>query len=272
MGGDWPLCGSTAEESSVREVALDTETTGLEPAEGHRVIEIGCVEIVNRRITDRTFHTLLQPDREIDTDAVAVHGISAERLYDQPRFPEVVDRLLAFLAGARLIIHNAPFDLGFLNHELRLIEPKAETLESRCSVLDTLPLARRLHPGQRASLDALCKRYGIDNSTRDKHGALLDARLLAQVYLAMTSGQVALSLDSDSEASHNDPTPGPARSRQLAPRAPLRVLRPSSSELAAHLRYLERLEATAGAPCLFRRLEPEPADRVSEDCAPMDES
>lgn len=244
----------------MREVVLDTETTGLEPAEGHRIIEIGCIEIINRRVTGRDFYTLLQPDREIDEAALAVHGITTERLRNQPRFRDVVDALLEFVSGARLIIHNAPFDLGFVNHELRLLDPAADPIESLCTVLDTLPLARRMHPGQRASLDALCKRYSVDNTARDKHGALLDARLLADVYLAMTSGQVALSLDAEASAADQDGATGVVVRRVPARRAPLKLIKPTASELAAHRRYLERLDSAAGAPCLFRRFEEERVD------------
>ncbi len=244
----------------MREVVLDTETTGLEPAEGHRIIEIGCIEIINRRVTGRDFHTLLQPDREIDEAALAVHGISTERLRNQPRFRDVVDALLEFVSGARLIIHNAPFDLGFVNHELSLLDPEADPIESVCTILDTLPLARRMHPGQRASLDALCKRYSVDNTARDKHGALLDARLLADVYLAMTSGQVALPLDAESTEADQERAAGAVIRRIPARRAPLTLIAPTANELAAHRRYLDRLDAAAGAPCLFRRFEEQPAE------------
>ena len=180
----------------MRQIVLDTETTGLEPMLGHRIIEIGCVELVDRRITRRSFHRYLQPDREIDAGAVDVHGITNEFLADKPRFSEVAEELMAFIDGAELIIHNAPFDIGFLNHELRLIEARWADVCLYCGVLDTLALARQLHPGQKNTLDALCRRYRIDNSQRQLHGALLDAEILTDVYLAMTGGQVALALDS----------------------------------------------------------------------------
>jgi DNA polymerase-3 subunit epsilon len=246
----------------MREIALDTETTGLEPLEGHRIIEIGCVEIVNRRVTGRDFHTLVQPDRVVDPGAVAIHGISDERLRGQPRFAEIFEGLIDFIAEDRLIIHNAPFDLGFLNHELRLIDPAAAALESRCKILDTLPLARRLHPGQRASLDALCKRYGVDNSARDRHGALLDARLLADVYLAMTSGQVALSLDDERSAEGEAHVPGTSNGRRLQQRPGLKVLQATALERAAHQEYLRNLDAAVGGACLFRRLDSDSGGEV----------
>jgi DNA polymerase-3 subunit epsilon len=170
----------------MRQIVLDTETTGLEPAEGHRIIEIGCVELIERRLTGNDFHRYLQPDREIDAGAEAVHGITNAFLADKPRFAEVVEELVDYCRGAELVIHNAPFDVGFLNHELKLWREDAPTIEELCGVVDSLVLARKMHPGQRNSLDALCKRYGIDNTHRDLHGALLDAQILADVYLAMT--------------------------------------------------------------------------------------
>ncbi len=244
----------------MREVVLDTETTGLEVAQGHRVIEIGCVEIVNRRITDRNFHTYLQPDREVDEGAVAIHGITGEFLADKPRFAEVANSFLEFVDGARLVIHNAAFDLGFLNHELKAVQgPDVEVLEDRCGVLDTLIMARRRHPGQRATLDALCKRYGVSNSHRQLHGALLDAELLAGVYLAMTSGQVALSLEGSEPGLGLPATHDMQASRQVstaASRSPLPVIRASAGELAQHQAYLAVLDKAAGKPCLWRRLSP----------------
>src|SRR5579862_7311568 len=178
----------------MRQVVLDTETTGLEPELNHRVIEIGCVELVNRRSTGRTFHRYLNPEREIDDGALAVHGISRTDLDGQPRFAEVREELLAFIAEAELIVHNAAFDVAFLDAELGRVAGEVRRIGALCQVLDTLALAREMHPGQRNSLDALCKRYSVDNSHRELHGALLDARLLADVYLAMTGGQSALAL------------------------------------------------------------------------------
>ena len=172
----------------MRQIVLDTETTGLEPAQGHRIIEIGCVEIIDRRLTGNHYHQYLQPDREIDEGAIEVHGISNEFLQDKPRFADVVDDFMDFVRGAELVIHNAPFDVGFLNHELKLLDGSNETIEKICTVLDTLALARKMHPGQKNNLDALCRRYEVNNAHRELHGALLDAEILADVYLLMTGG------------------------------------------------------------------------------------
>ena len=179
---------------NLRQIVLDTGTTGLEHSAGHRIIEIGCVELIDRRLTGNNLHRYLQPDREIDEGAMEVHGITNEFLLDKPRFADIVGEMMDYLRGAELIIHNAPFDVGFLNAELERIKPDPGRIADHCTVIDTLVMARRKHPGQRNSLDALCKRYGIDNSGRDLHGALLDAELLADVYLFMTGGQVTLSL------------------------------------------------------------------------------
>ncbi|MGD9388748.1 MAG: DNA polymerase III subunit epsilon, partial [Gammaproteobacteria bacterium] len=188
-----------------RQVVLDTETTGLEPAEGHRIIEIGCLELVNRRLTGRKFHQYLNPEREIDPGAEDVHGLSNAFLADKPRFADVAGEFLEFVEGAELVIHNAAFDLGFLDTELARLEPPGPALSRICGVLDTLMLARQLHPGQRNSLDALCKRFGIDNSNRELHGALLDAELLADVYLVMTGGQAELVLAAEPAGSSSGP-------------------------------------------------------------------
>lgn len=176
----------------MRQIILDTETTGRDVNNDHRIIEIGCLELIDRRLTKRSFHCFLNPGRDSEPGAFAVHGLSTEFLLDKPLFKTIADELLDFLKDSQLIIHNAPFDLGFLNNELKLTKKKYKKITDYCQVLDTLPLARQLHPGQRNSLDALCKRYDIDNSKRDKHGALLDAELLARVYLAMTGGQTHL--------------------------------------------------------------------------------
>src|ERR1041384_60119 len=180
----------------MRQIGFDTETPGLEHSAGHRLVEIGCVEIVNRRPTGRKFHRYLNPEREIDAGALAVHGIELAPLQNARNFGETADELVAFIAGAELIIHNAPFDVGFVDAEFARLPGEPRTIASLCRGLDTLALARSLHPGQRNSLDALCKRYGVDNSKRDLHGALLDAGILLDVYLAMTGGQSALALDS----------------------------------------------------------------------------
>ena len=234
----------------MRQVVLDTETTGLQPEQGHRVIEIGCVELVNRRPTGRTFHQYLNPEREIDAGAQEVHGLSLEFLSDKPVFADVVDDFVSFVEGAELIIHNAPFDVGFLDHELKLGNASSAAVEDLCPVLDTLVLAREMHPGQRNSLDALCKRYEVDNSTRELHGALLDARILADVYLAMTGGQAALSLDSATASAAGGPA---VEVRIERDGLELVVQRASDEEKSAHEASLDRIEA-AGAEPLWRRL------------------
>ncbi|MDH3762620.1 MAG: DNA polymerase III subunit epsilon [Gammaproteobacteria bacterium] len=179
----------------MRQIVLDTETTGLEVSLGHRIIEIGCVELVNRRVTGNHWHFYVNPDREIDSGAFEVHGISSDFLQDKHRFAELADDFVNYVAGAELVIHNAAFDVGFLDNELALLDPPLAPLKENCTILDTLQLARQKHPGQKNNLDALCKRYDIDNSNRSLHGALLDARILADVYLAMTGGQTSLGLD-----------------------------------------------------------------------------
>jgi DNA polymerase-3 subunit epsilon len=183
----------------MRQIVLDTETTGLEVSLGHRVIEIGCVELVNRRVTGNHWHHYFNPEREVDAGAFEVHGISNEFLQDKPRFADLAGEFVDYVRGAELIIHNAPFDVGFLNHELGMPECALAPLEDNCGILDTLMLARQKHPGQKNNLDALCKRYDIDNSQRSLHGALLDARILADVYLAMTGGQASLVLDAEQQ-------------------------------------------------------------------------
>lgn len=236
----------------MRQIVLDTETTGLEPAEGHRIIEIGCVELVNRRHTGRSFHQYLQPDRPIDAGAVEVHGITDAFLADKPRFADVVEDFLEFVRDAELVIHNAPFDVGFLNHELKLLGGNRGGIGSYCAVLDTLALARRLHPGQKNSLDALCKRYAVDNSRRELHGALLDAEILADVYLAMTGGQGSLSL----EGAQADTTAAASAAirRLSATRAPLRVIRATRAEQEAHVARLQAIDVASGGNCVWRRL------------------
>jgi DNA polymerase-3 subunit epsilon len=236
----------------MRQIVLDTETTGLEPELGHRIIEIGCVELVHRRPTGNNFHQYLQPDREIEEGAVEVHGITSAFLADKPRFQDVREDFVAYVRGAELIIHNAPFDVGFLDHELRDSGEDGVSVSDLCVVTDTLALARRMHPGQRNSLDALCKRYGIDNTHRDLHGALLDAEILADVYLAMTGGQTAFALDNGQA----DGTGGRAAEirRLPADRPPLKVVSATGEELDRHLQRLETL--AAGGRCLWREQEP----------------
>ena len=238
----------------MRQIILDTETTGLETSQGHRIIEIGCVELINRRLTGNHYHQYLQPDREIDAGAIEVHGISNEFLRDKPRFGDIVEDFVAFVSGAELIIHNAPFDIGFINHELGQAGGDWQSLEQYCTVLDTLVLARKMFPGQRNSLDALCKRFGIDNSQRDLHGALLDAEILADVYLAMTGGQSSLLLDSspvESDASHGFIKP------LAADRRPLEVIRASEAELEAHQGRLDAIEKSSGGHCLWKLIDNE---------------
>jgi DNA polymerase-3 subunit epsilon len=239
----------------MRQVVLDTETTGLESKLGHRVIEIGCVELINRRATGRQLHHYLNPDREIDYGALAVHGITRERLLSAPRFAAVVEELLAFIADSELIMHNAEFDVDFLDMELALLSQPTlpASVRSICRVLDTLALARERHPGQRNNLDALCKRYGIDNSHRELHGALLDARILADVYLAMTGGQSLLALD---EAARQFGVAQIANAAvNVRPAEPLRVVIASSAEQAAHAELTRLLQQASGGKCVWLSME-----------------
>jgi len=228
-----------------RKIVLDTETTGLEPSQGHRIIEIGCVELINRRLTGNNYHQYLQPDRAIDEGALQVHGISNEFLKDKPRFNDIVDDLMSYLKGAELVIHNAPFDVGFLNHELNSAAKGLGVIADHCAVIDTLVMARKMHPGQKNNLDALCKRYDVNNTQRDLHGALLDAEILSEVYLRMTGGQVGLALDSEQSSEKED---GVATvSRISADRAPLRVVCANKDELSAHAEFLKKM----GDACLW---------------------
>ena len=232
----------------MRQIILDTETTGLEASQNHRIIELGCVELVNRRPTGRTFQRYINPERASDPGAEAVHGLTSAFLADKPKFAEVVDDLMAFISGAELIIHNAPFDVGFLEYEFGRLPPPQRLLTDHCTILDTLVLARQLHPGQRNSLDALCKRYGVDNSNRDLHGALLDARILADVYLAMTGGQGALTLHTQGDVGAG--ARSATRRRQGMVEIP--IIRATPAELEAHEKALDRVQKAAGGKCLFR--------------------
>ncbi|MGB1580797.1 MAG: DNA polymerase III subunit epsilon [Nevskiales bacterium] len=234
----------------MRQIVLDTETTGLETREGHRIIEIGCVELVNRRLTGNDYHMYIHPDRDIDVEASNVHGITLADLEGKPRFAEIAEELKRYLGEAELIIHNAEFDLGFLNYEFSLLDSTHPALESRVGVIDTLIEARRMHPGQRNSLDALCKRYGVDNSQRELHGALLDAQILADVYLAMTGGQTAMSLDSHHADNGNQQANLAAVLEKLDGRRPP-VVRATPAEDAAHQARLEAIEAAADDHCLW---------------------
>ena len=237
-----------------RQVVLDTETTGLDPAQGHRVIEIGCVELVDRRLSGRHFHCYLNPEREVDTGALEVHGISNEFLADKPLFAQVAGELLEFLGEADLVIHNAAFDLGFLDNEFALLGRGPGRLQDRCRVIDTLALARALHPGQKNRLDDLCRRYGVDNSQRELHGALLDAEILADVYLRMSGGQTALDLGGSQDGrAVADGDPGIRRLPAGRPR--LAVHQASEAEAARHRERLAQIDKASGGRCLWFALE-----------------
>ncbi|MFP4154981.1 MAG: DNA polymerase III subunit epsilon [Halothiobacillaceae bacterium] len=237
----------------MRQIVLDTETTGLDPAEGHRIIEIGAVELIDRRVTGNHYHSYLNPQRAVDQGALEVHGIDNDFLADKPTFAQEVDRFLGFVAGAELIIHNAEFDVGFINHELGMLGGERGRLEQHVSgIVDSLHLARKKHPGQRASLDALCRRYGIDNSNRQLHGALLDSEILADVYLALTGGQSSLVLATEGEGERA----GEHIRRLSADRPGLRVITATEEELAAHAAWLETLDKVSGGQTVWRSVEP----------------
>ncbi|MDZ5601925.1 DNA polymerase III subunit epsilon [Pseudomonas sp. RP23018S] len=243
------------QQQDKRLIILDTETTGMPVTEGHRVIEIGCVEVIGRRLTGRHFHVYLQPDRESDEGAIGVHGITDAFLVGKPRFNEVADEFFEFIQGATLVIHNAAFDVGFINNEFALIrQPHRADISVHCPILDTLMMARSRHPGQRNSLDALCKRYGIDNSGRDLHGALLDAELLADVYLAMTGGQTSLSLAGNGSDNDDGGTARPSEIRRVSGRQPGPVLLATPAELDAHAERLAAIAKAAGGPALWESL------------------
>jgi DNA polymerase-3 subunit epsilon len=235
----------------MRQVVLDTETTGLEVEQDHRIIEIGCIELFNRRLTGKTFHKYLNPEREIDEGAVQVHGLTSDRLAQEPMFSQVHLEFLEFIRDAELIIHNAPFDVAFLNAELKRIDAEHRVADL-CRVLDTLSLARQMHPGQRNSLDALCKRYSVDNSHREYHGALLDARILAEVYLAMTGGQGTLILSAESDTIRS-------RAREASPTRTMSDIRivvvaANEEENAAHEHILALLDKASSGQTVWRRL------------------
>lgn len=237
----------------MRQIVLDTETTGLEPRLGHRIIEIGCVEVIDRRVTGNRYHQYINPEREIDEGAVEVHGITTAFLADKPLFTDIVDDFLNFIRGAELVIHNAPFDVGFIDHELNQLNQQQNHVANICTVLDTLVLARKMHPGQKNNLDALCKRYDIDNSQRDLHGALLDAEILAETYLAMTGGQTMLSLGG--QGAHDD-----GLNNDFAANKPrivniesghLKVIKASAEELSSHESRLTAINDLSGGNCVW---------------------
>jgi len=236
----------------MRQIVLDTETTGLELKQGHRIIEIGCVELNHRRKTNNLYHQYLNPEREIEDGAYDVHGISNEFLADKPVFSDAAQEFINFIRDSELIIHNAPFDVGFINAELKKLGPQWGKVEDYCTVVDTLAIAREMHPGQKNSLDALCKRYEIDNSQRDLHGALLDAQILVDVYLVMTGGQTDLLL-------HHEQTGNGYNlgvDRKLDPNRPrLRIIEPTSEELQAHFSKLETVDRESNGNCLWKKMK-----------------
>lgn len=237
----------------MRQIVLDTETTGLEPSNGHRIIEIGCVELIDRKLTGNTYHQYINPERLVDEGAMEVHGISNEFLEDKPFFADIYDEFIYFVKDSELVIHNAPFDVGFINHELCLLEDKLgkkiAKIDVCCTILDTLKLARETHPGQKNNLDALCKRYNIDNSNRQLHGALLDSEILSDVYLAMTGGQTSLTLTNDRGIIGG----AEVISKLDKNRAMLKVLKASDGELEAHEEYLNMLEKKSAGQVLWRK-------------------
>ncbi len=238
----------------MRQIILDTETTGLEANNGDRIIEIGCVELVSRRLTGNHYHQYIQPGREVPQDAIEIHGITNEFLVDKPRFELVVKEFMDYVRGAELVIHNAAFDMGFINMELARLGSEWGKIDDHCTILDTLTMAREMHPGQRNTLDALCKRYYIDNSSRTLHGALLDSEILADVYLAMTGGQTALLLDA--ESANNDSHGDSHLSTDMSIERPsLNLLLANESELAAHHNYMAMVAKSAGGKSLWQKLE-----------------
>jgi DNA polymerase-3 subunit epsilon len=225
----------------MRQIVLDTETTGIDPSEGHRIIEIGCVELMERQLTGRNYHVYVNPEREVEAEAITIHGITNEFLVDKPKFAEIADEFFEFIKGAELVIHNAAFDVGFMDAEFARLKPVRKTAD-HCGVVDSLAIARARHPGQKNNLDALCKRYGVDNSNRELHGALLDAEILADVYLLLTGGQTTLSLDANADSGG-----GASGIRRLSSdRKPLSVVRASEVENNAHEEFMSLLEKKAG--------------------------
>ena len=223
----------------MRQIVLDTETTGLEPSQGHKIIEIGCVEMVNRRLTGNNYHQYIQPDREIDEGAQAVHGIGNEFLADKPRFIDIVKDFIEYLDGAELIIHNAPFDVGFIDHEFKLAGAEFGKVATYCTVIDTLVMARKMRPGKKNNLDVLCKEYDVNNAHRELHGALLDAELLSEVYLRMTGGQSLLSLESEDNTGSE--SAASSVKKLSADRKPIKIIRANDEELLAHQAIVEKM-------------------------------
>ena len=230
-----------------RQIILDTETTGINPKDGHRIIEIGCVELLNRRFTGNNYHVYINPEREIEAEAIAVHGITNQRLQDEPKFRDIAQGFLDYIKGAELVIHNAAFDVGFIDHEFAMLRPKLPPVTEYCGIVDTLKLARDLHPGQKNNLDALCRRYDINNSHRTLHGALLDAEILADVYLLMTGGQVSLNLAAE-DANNQQDQQGPSVIQRSGH---LKVIKASGQELTAHQSRLDLVQKKGGS-CLWR--------------------
>jgi|TARA_B110000977_G_scaffold139947_2_gene177666 DNA polymerase-3 subunit epsilon len=234
----------------MRQIVLDTETTGLETSQNHRIIEIGCVEMVNRKLTGRHYHQYVNPQRKVDEGAMEVHGITDQFLEDKPTYDAIEAEFMAFVDGADLIIHNAPFDIGFIKHETAKLPGRVKSIETDCKIIDTLALARQKHPGQKNNLNALCKRYGVDNSQRDLHGALLDAEILADVYLLMTGGQVNLNI-SDQSSDSGEMNQASSIRRLPEGRPALRVITPNEDELASHHKKLDSIKASSGE-CIWQ--------------------
>ncbi len=248
----------------MRQIVLDTETTGLETSQDHRIIEIGCVELIDRKLSGRHYHQYINPERDIDVGAMEVHGISNEFLADKPVFSQIVDEFLSFIDGAELVIHNAPFDIGFINHELAKLQNR-EPVHELCKVVDTLVMARQKHPGQKNNLDALCRRYGVDNSQRNLHGALLDAEILADVYLMMTGGQVDMVLGGNRAGGSGEDRAEIVKI--AADRKPLKVIRASADELLAHQEKLAQLDRTSGGNCLWLKTATSESQAVADQSA-----
>lgn len=238
----------------MRQIVLDTETTGLETSQDHRIIEIGCVEIISRKLTGRHYHQYINPQRPVDEGAMEVHGISDEFLADKPLFADIIDEFLAFIGDADLVIHNAPFDVGFINHELAKLPTQSQGVDDLCKIIDTLAIAKQKHPGQKNNLDALCKRYAVDNSQRELHGALLDAEILADVYLLMTGGQVNLNINDQTRSEAGEISKVSNIRRLPENREALKVIAANEQELASHHKKLEAIKSASGH-CVWHDLE-----------------